>query len=297
MPVAASTSTTACVPAILSVRCAGQREAEKRARPLTRPSCRQLSSVHGARCDQLSVHARSARGRSRTPASPRRDPARRRRASTRAARRPRRRRSARSRRARCRRPCSASPATNVRRRARDPATRSALRPCRSRSAKASGFFGTCPVSRMKRATASPASTWFCSKNSHWCTRARSIGSAGRKSVPSARYSRIAADSGISSPESSASTGTRPSGLRARCSGRRPSPLKRSIVTRSNADPQLAQQDPHLQAVGGDGMVVEDHSEAAQEGRRLAEGAVGRLGVVARARCRARRRARPRTRSR
>ena len=55
----------------------------------------------------------------------------------------------------------------------------------------------------------------------------------RYGVPSARWARIAFDSTMCSPESSSSTGTRPSRLRAKCSGVRVSPLKRSTVTRSN----------------------------------------------------------------
>ena len=53
---------------------------------------------------------------------------------------------------------------------------------------------------MKRATAIPGSTWFCSKNSHWCTRARSSRSAGQERRA---LGEVAAgsppDSGISSP--------------------------------------------------------------------------------------------------
>ena len=62
--------------------------------------------------------------------------------------------------------------------------------------------------------------------------ARATRSSGSRSVPSERKSRIAPDSAIIWPESSSSTGTRPSGLRAMCSGVRVSRRNRSTVTAS-----------------------------------------------------------------
>ena len=56
---------------------------------------------------------------------------------------------------------------------------------------------------------------------------------------------MAPDSGTSSPASVSRTGTRPSGLRARCGGRRASPLNRSTSTHSNGSSSWRRRTRHF----------------------------------------------------
>jgi hypothetical protein len=82
---------------------------------------------------------------------------------------------------------------------------------------------------------------YCSKNIHCSTSARCRRSAGRNGVPSARYQRMAFDSGRKLPSSSSSTGMRPLGFFARNSGVRVARLSMSYSMRSYAMPSCARR--------------------------------------------------------
>jgi hypothetical protein len=77
---------------------------------------------------------------------------------------------------------------------------------------------------------------YCSKHIQESACARARRSSGRKRVPSARYQRIAFDSGRCVPSSSSSVGMRPFGFFARKAGVRVSPFRMSSSTRSKGRP-------------------------------------------------------------
>src|SRR6266571_4852092 len=88
-------------------------------------------------------------------------------------------------------------------------------PCSRRGPTSSGLR---PVSMKKRAAPIPRTIHACSKCSHWTTRALSRESAGKYTLPSARYQRTAFDCTITSPSSSSRIGVSRAGLRRPNSG-------------------------------------------------------------------------------
>ena len=146
---------------------------------------------------------------------------------------------------------------------------------------------------MKRATASPASTWFCSKNSHWCTRAAAAPAAGGTACPR----RDAA--GSPRTRGSAPRSRVPARARARpgCARGAPAgavPVEDVDRHRLERKPELAQQHARLQAVRRRRVVVELHSTRRKNATVSANARRwprGRSGGRRRARRRARRRTR------